>query len=67
MFFPQRPSQPASAQEWRGGLVDYVFFTSDCVGGTIVQDWVGLATGMEVGDYLEHMGRPTTWGGFLEV
>ncbi len=22
---------------------------------------------MEVGDYLEHMGRPTTWCGFMEV
>ena len=65
--FPQRPSQPASAQGWRERLVDYVLFTNDCVGGTTVQDWVSLATGMEVGDYVVHMGRPTTWGSFLEV
>ena len=65
--FPQRPNQPASAQGWRERLVDYVLFTNDCVGGTTVQDWVSLATGMEVGDYVVHMGRPTTWGSFLEV
>jgi hypothetical protein len=65
--FSHRPNQPASAQEWREKLVDYVGGTDDCVGGTTVQDWVSLATGMDVGDYTEHMRQPTTWGGFLEV
>ena len=53
----------SSAQAWREMLLAYVLPTTDCMGGTPVQDWVSLVSGMDVGAYVAQI-HPAAWGGF---
>ncbi len=65
--FRGHPLLADGAQQWRDMLAAYVLSTTDSVGGTSVQDWVTLVSGMAVADYVAHLSRPATWGGFLEI
>ncbi len=65
--FPRRPND---GQSWRDFLMDYVVSTSDVVSGMPVQEWVAVATNLDLETYVATMSAPLSresWGGFLEV
>ena len=55
---------------WRVWLLHYIQTTSDEIDGSSIAEWVAVATGQTVQQYVQRMasaGGSETWGGFLEA